>query len=157
MIQRDQITVDDDFLSIDIDEHFLSSRSSHKINAEAERVSFNQSDIDSFLEGINYFLTHRAELEKLAKEKISQYYATAILPKKDSYEDVFGVSLNDSLSPEEICNLIQPTNIYIDLGNPCSNIGMSFSCYWDPEHGLGIKFRSLEETRVGTADVAFTN
>ncbi|NOV32197.1 hypothetical protein [Methylomonas sp. ZR1] len=150
MLEINQIRVDDDVLSSVINETFLSDSKKIDIFIEAERFDNIDAEVSRFLDAVNYFISHKEGIEKLVIDKAFEYYCDNILTKKSLYEQVFEITIDPLSLAEEVGRLIRLVKIYIDLEADCpSNIGLSFDCYWDPEHGLGIKLRNLNECEIG--------
>ena len=60
-------------------------------------------------------------------------------------------------TPEDLRRLMRPQTIYVmaKVQNGQTRLGISFSCRWDEEHGLGVSTHMGHVIEVGGADVAF--
>ncbi|MCO1333891.1 hypothetical protein MO867_06010 [Microbulbifer sp. OS29] len=156
MFNKNQVVIDDDFLCLTLD-NFSYLDWAGELEIESERIDGSDSEFDGFLASCNFFLAHKDEIESLLVIVASNYYLKNVLPKKDRYEDVFDIRLDELGKSEDIKKLIRLKKIYIDLEKrEAESLGFLFNCKWDPEHGFGVKLMSLTECETGGADVAFS-
>ncbi len=154
MVNKELVTVDDDFLSLTLDDSFLAKNG---IAFEGEKIEGSDVELDIFVEACNFLLKNKPEIEKVIISKAAKYYSDRVLTKKERYESVFKISLKELSDPTDIQYMISLTKIYVDVEDTCAqSLGFVFHCDWDSEHGFGAKLSSLNECEVGGADIAFT-
>ena len=107
-------------------------------------------------EAFSAFNAMRDELTKQAEAAIFTYYQSEV----DEWRDQVGEESADSLAPlisqpAELASLIEATDIIIQRTYDSEDrvVGLLFSCSWDPELGLAVKFLNEEIEEVGPQDI----
>ena len=102
------------------------------------------------------FEERKIEFTKLSEEAIFQYYLE-LLPE---YRERFG-DFADKLAPRvsdlrDMGSLVIPAEVIVQrsIGEARERIiGLLFTCTWEPELGLAVKFINEQLREVGTQDI----
>lgn len=107
-------------------------------------------------EAFSAFNSKRDSLIAQAEEAIFAYYQKVV----EDYRDRLGDEYADRMAPKirqlsELASLIEPTDIVIQqsFGSSDRIVGLLFSCSWDPELGLAVKFLNESVGEVGPQDI----
>ncbi|OCA70796.1 hypothetical protein BBI01_12710 [Chryseobacterium artocarpi] len=108
--------------------------------------------------GFDYLqINQKMILENILSELLKKYTELQKIynyPEEDKVD--FMPDLNNI---QGFANLLSPNGFYITsvIKNNHPYIGISFSCSWDGEHGLGIMTHKNKVIEIGEADVAFSS
>lgn len=143
--------VADDFMDLQKDHRLIT------IIFEPENEASDAFVKGFFVRSVGLLESGKKVIRESVLRAILDYYASKVIPKAREYETVFGIKITGIDSPEELLAHIVLNEIHLHSdGEALKQIGFSFSCDWDREHGVGIRIKpDASVLKVGTADFSF--
>ncbi len=106
---------------------------------------------------VEWFVDNEAAVSKAALEALLDAYPEMQNDIADFLEDNEELHLMPDVgSTDDLRKLIRLGGVFIhQIPGDVPYTGLSFSCSWEREHGLGILMRGTRLVRIGGADVSF--
>ena len=154
-ISKDQISFESGMLGIYL-EDFIIANDSEEVYFQAE-IDEAKLDMlkDRFVSDIEYLYDNRLAVKEQILMAVHEYYLGQVYPQKSEIKDVFEVELSKIDVKNDIAKLVALHEVFIWTEEEAQDFGFSFSCDWDPEHGLGVRMVGSEIKVIGGASVSF--
>ena len=155
IIDKNKISFDSGMLEIYL-EDFVIANDSEEVCFQAE-IDEAKLDMlkDRFVSDIECLYSNRLTIKEQVLSAVHQYYLGQVYPQKSEIKDVFDVELSEVVDKNDIIKLVALHEVFIWPEEEAQDFGFSFSCDWDPEHGLGVRMINSEVKVIGGASVSF--
>jgi hypothetical protein len=133
----------------------LVSWHSRPVELLIERVGDEPAPAAEQAAGYSVLKSNEKEVAEAVLEGIYKYYIGLRKQFQEYGESLRGMPV--VMESEQLKGLMKLNGIHVSnlAREGMAYVGLSFSCTWDDEHGLGVMMHGKRVVSVGEADVAF--